>query len=163
MIILAIDPGYERVGIAIIEKQKNKDELIYSDCFKTESKTDFPQRLHKIGAEIDSLIEKYKPEILAIETLLFHTNQKTAIKVSEAKGVIVYSAVRKNLYIKEFTPLQIKNAVTGNGKSPKPQVTKMLKNLIEINKKIKYDDEFDAIAVGITCSATVRSIIPREK
>lgn len=157
MRILAIDPGYERIGTAIIEKQQNKDLLLYSDCFKTDSQLDFSDRLHKIGLEISRLIKDFEPKVLAIETLIFHTNQKTAMGVSEAKGVIKYTATCNGLRLYEFTPLQIKNAITGDGKSSKSQVMWMVKNLINIDKEIKYDDEFDAIAAGLTCSAIIKS------
>lgn len=161
MRILSIDPGYERVGVAVIEKDGSGDELLYSNCFKTRADKNFPERLKKIGDEISRLIKKFNPSVLAVETLLFHNNQKTAMGVSEAKGVIVYCAVRENLKVYEFTPLQIKNALTGEGKSSKGQVKRMVENLINIEKEIIYDDEFDAIAVGITCSAVLSNNYPQ--
>ncbi|MFC1802047.1 crossover junction endodeoxyribonuclease RuvC [Patescibacteria group bacterium] len=151
MRVLSIDPGYERVGIAIIEKEKNqKEKLIYSDCFKTSVKEPFYQRMLQIGDEIEKIIDQYSPNKIAIETLFFNTNQKTAMKVSETRGTIIYQALKKDLDVFEFTPLQIKTAITGYGRGDKNQVTAMVKNLIKIEKDIKYDDEFDAIAVGLT-------------
>ncbi len=157
MRILAIDPGFERVGIAVIDKTiKPKHILVYSSCFKTSAKIPFHERLTLIGNEIEKLIKKYKPEALAIEKLYFTTNQKTVMGVSEARGVIIYSASRNNLQIFEYTPPQIKIAVTGYGKSTKDGVMSMVPKLIEINTKTNSDDELDAIAIGITCLACER-------
>ncbi|MCK4918406.1 MAG: crossover junction endodeoxyribonuclease RuvC [Candidatus Pacebacteria bacterium] len=152
MKIISVDPGYERVGIAIIEKEtsSSKEVLLYSDCFQTSNKDSFETRLKQIGEEIQKIIEKYNPEVLSIESLFFNSNQKTALKVSEAKGIIKYIALANNLEILEFTPLQIKIAITGYGRSDKNQVTSMLTHLINIEKKVKYDDEYDAIAIGLT-------------
>ncbi|OHA47911.1 MAG: crossover junction endodeoxyribonuclease RuvC [Candidatus Taylorbacteria bacterium RIFOXYD2_FULL_36_9] len=150
MKIIAIDPGYERVGIAILEKNAGKEVLLFSECFKTLATETAEERLQLIGEEIFSLIKKYKPEALTIETLFFKTNAKTAMRVSEARGVMLYEAAKNGLLVTEFTPLQIKVAVTGYGKSDKNQVTSMVQKLIKINKDIKHDDEYDAIAVGLT-------------
>ncbi|MFH0846259.1 MAG: crossover junction endodeoxyribonuclease RuvC [Patescibacteria group bacterium] len=151
MKIISIDPGYERLGIAIIEKESGqKEELLYSACFQTCGKDCFEDRLNEIGREIEKIITEYKPQALIIESLFFNNNQKTALKVSEAKGIIKYCALSKNIPVYEFTPLQIKTAITGYGRSDKKQITTMLPNLINIKKEVKYDDEYDAIAVGLT-------------
>ncbi len=154
MRIISIDPGYERLGIAIIEKGNSKEELLFSECFKTSPKISHNERLKLIGQEIENVIEKFKPEALSVETLFFKNNQKTGMKVSEARGVILYVASVKGLEVKEFSPMDIKIAVTGYGMSDKEQVIFMVKKLIKINKEIKYDDEYDAIAVGLTYFAT---------
>lgn len=157
MRIISIDPGYERVGVAIVEKiQGGKEELIFSECFQTSSKISHDERLCLIGIEVGKIIKEYKPKALAIENLFFKTNAKTAMHVAEARGVMLYEAAKNNLEVKEFTPMEIKVAVTGYGKSEKNQVTEMVKKLIKIDKAIKYDDEFDAIAVGLTYFAIVR-------
>ena len=154
MKIISIDPGYERVGIAIIEKTcKQKDELIYSNCFKTKANIPFHERLKSIGIEVEKIIKKYKPEALAIEKLYFETNQKTAMGVSEARGVIIYVASKNNLSIYEYTPPQIKVAVTGYGKASKQMIMSMVPKLIDIKEEIKSDDEIDAIAIGLTSLA----------
>jgi crossover junction endodeoxyribonuclease RuvC len=154
MRVIAIDPGYERMGVAIIEKVHRKEELVHSECFKTSPKISHEERLHLIGEKISDLIKKYKPEALSIETLFFSTNKKTAMKVSEARGVMLFVAANNGLVIKEFQPNQIKVAVTGYGSSDKISVIKMVEKLIKIDKEIKYDDEYDAIAVGLTYFAT---------
>ena len=151
MKILGIDPGYERLGIAILEK-KEKEVLVFSECFKTSTKLEFSERLFLIGKRLEEIIKKYKPDILSIETLFFTTNQKTAMRVAETRGLIIYLAKKFNLEIFEITPLQVKIATTGYGKATKDQVMKMIKMLIKIDKSKKSDDELDAIAIALTAS-----------
>jgi crossover junction endodeoxyribonuclease RuvC len=156
MRIISIDPGYEKVGIAILEKNigDKKEELIFSECFKTSPKESEAERLYLIGQEIERCIKEYKPEALSIEKLFFNTNLKTAIMVSQARGVIIYEAKKDGLKVFEYTPLQIKTAVTGYGRGDKKQVIFMVEKLINIEKQIKEDDEYDAIAVGLTFFAS---------
>jgi len=157
MRILSIDPGFERVGIAIIEKTfLKKDLLIYSNCFKTTTKISLNERIKNIGNEVEKIIKKYKPQALAIEKLYFTTNQKTVMGVAEARGVIIYAATKNNLPIYEYTPPQIKVAVTGYGKASKQMVMSMVPKLIDIKSDINSDDEVDAIAIGLTCLACER-------
>lgn len=153
MKVLAIDPGIERVGIAVIEKTKEKETLLYSDCFKTSKNLSHTERLTLIGKEIDSVIQTHTPESLAIEKLFFETNTKTAMNVAEARGVVLYIAGTHNLSIFEYTPLEIKVAVTGYGKSDKKAVMDMVPRLIKTPERKIIDDEMDAIAVGLTCLA----------
>lgn len=160
--VLAIDPGYERLGIAVAERvteglMRGKDILLFSECFQTSAKAAFPVRLRALGEEIARVIEEFEPTVLAIETLFFTNNQKTAMNVAEARGVIVYEAARHGLPIAEYGPGQIKNATTGYGKSDKRQVTSMIPKLIKITKEIEHDDEYDAIACAITCLASYRA------
>lgn len=152
--ILAIDPGYERLGVAVLEKNSlGKEELLFSECFKTSSKLPHYERLRAIGQELISVIEKYKTNVLAIEKLYFTTNQKTVMGVSEARGVILFVAKINNLEIFEYTPPQIKIAVTGYGKATKEMVMSMVPKLIKIEKETRSDDELDAVAIGLTCFA----------
>lgn len=164
MRILGIDPGYDRVGIAVIEKlPKQKEVLLYSECLQTSSKDDFYTRLGQVGVKIAETIEKYSPDSLAIETLFITKNQKTAMRVSEARGVIMYEAIRKNITVFEYNPLQIKIAVTGHGGSDKAQVMKMIPLLVKMNPKKTQDDEYDAVAVALTCLAHERIIYPQSR
>lgn len=154
MRIISIDPGYERVGIAIIEKpQKGKELLLYSTCFKTSAKLPFYERLVAIGNEVERLVKEFDPQAIAVETLFFASNQKTAMHVSEARGVIIYSAKKLGLDVYEYSPLQIKMAITGDGRSDKGNIITMVPKLVKIEKEIQHDDEYDAIAVGLTCFA----------
>ncbi|HEY9583806.1 MAG TPA: crossover junction endodeoxyribonuclease RuvC [Candidatus Paceibacterota bacterium] len=151
MKILGIDPGYDRMGIAVIENGK----LLHSECSVTSSKEDFYTRLKKIGQKINNIINKFNPDIVAIESLFVTKNQKTAMRVAEARGVISYEASLKNIPIHEYSPPQIKVAVTGHGRSDKTQIIKMIPLLIKIDNKEAQDDEYDAIAVALTCSAHI--------
>ena len=151
MILLSIDPGYERLGLAVIEKQpKQREVLLYSECFKTSAKLPHHQRLTLIGDKIKETIKKYKPEAMATEELFFSGNKKTAMLVAEARGVILYTASSFGLHIFEYKPVTIKVAITGYGKSEKRQIIEMVKRLVPIDKKTNSDDEFDAIAIGLT-------------
>lgn len=159
MRIIAFDPGYERLGIAILEKEKNSKEIVlYSDCFKTSAKEAHSERLKKIAIEIENLIEKYKPQQMAIETLFFNNNTKTALKVAEARGVLIAICAKEGLTINEYSPQAIKISVTGSGNSDKTQVSKMVGLIMGIDLKSKIDDEIDAIATGICCFATLKNI-----
>jgi crossover junction endodeoxyribonuclease RuvC len=155
MKIIGIDPGYDRIGIAIIEKksQKEKEVLLHSECFTTSKKTEIYDRLKEVGLRIRALIEEHRPDMLAMETLFITKNQKTAMHVSEARGIIAYEARLQNIPIFEYTPPQIKVAVTGHGHSDKVQVIKMIPLLVKMTTGKRLDDEYDAIAVALTCAA----------
>lgn len=154
MILLAIDPGFERLGIAIIEKQKGQKEVLrYSECFHTSPKEFFEKRLVLLGEKVRDVVQNYHPELLSIETLFLETNQKTGMHVAEARGVVLYECARAGMQIVEYSPLQIKLAVTGYGKSDKKQVMAMVPRLIALPHSITSDDELDAIAIGLTAIA----------
>ncbi len=158
MIILGIDPGFERLGIAVIEKDKTKrkEVVLFSECFKTSSRLEFPDRLVLIGEEVQKIIKKFKPHVLAIETLFLTNNQKTVMHVAEARGVVIYEAKNAGLEIFETSPPQIKMSIAGHGKADKKQIMKMEWRLGDIDSSVKYDDELDAIAIALTCSAYKR-------
>ncbi len=157
MRILGIDPGFERLGVAIIEKTKTeKETVVFSECFKTSAKLKFEERLVLIGEEVENIIKKYKPNVLAIETLFLTTNQKTVMRVAEARGVVIYESAKANLKIFEFSPPQIKIATTGYGKASKEQIIKMVKLLVKVDASKKSDDEMDAISVALTGLAHIR-------
>ncbi len=151
MRIISIDPGYERLGLAIIEKEKNQKEvLLFSECFKTSAKLPHHERLALIGDRILEVIKKWKPEQLATEKLFFAGNQKTALLVAEARGVILYTGSSLGLEIFEYRPNEIKIAITGYGSAQKKQMMDMTRKLIKIDSKTNSDDELDAIAIGLT-------------
>lgn len=172
MRILGIDPGFERLGVAIIEKSfgstQDKERVVFSECFKTSAKLEFSERLVLIGEEISKVIKTYKPNALAIETLFLTTNQKTVMHVAEARGVVVYEAKKSGLQIFEFSPPQIKIATTGYGKASKEQVMKMIHLLVDVDPvrgregsqrtsaSNGTDDELDAIAIALTALAHIR-------
>jgi crossover junction endodeoxyribonuclease RuvC len=151
--ILGIDPGYGRVGIAVIEKSNKEEKLIHSECFETDGKLPHSRRLLLIGEKVREIIEKYRPKKIAVETLLWSKNKKTALQVAEARGVILLEAARYGIFVCEYNPNQIKLAVTGYGKSDKKQVIAMVERLIKLKPKKRHDDEYDAIAAALTFAA----------
>ncbi len=165
MRILGIDPGFERLGVAVLEKTafakgsgvSTKEQVIFSECFKTSAKLEFSERLCFIGEEVRRVIKEYKPEVLAIETLFLNSNQKTVMHVAEARGVVIYEGSKAGLKVFEASPPQIKMATTGYGRSDKTQINKMVKILVKIDESKKSDDELDAIAIALTAFAHMRS------
>lgn len=148
---LAVDPGYDRLGIALFDDEK----LIGSECFQTDKKDEHHVRLTQVGKHIRECIKTNSPDFFAIEELFFSKNQKTALKVAEVRGILLYEASRAGLTIAEYKPSEIKIAVTGHGSSDKKQVTAMTQTLT--GKKDKcHDDEYDAIAVGLTHNASFK-------
>lgn len=158
--ILGVDPGYERLGVAILEKNKGdkKEKVVFSECFKTGAELEFSERLKLIGEEINRVIKKYKPEILSVETLFLNTNQKTVMHVAEARGVIIYEASKANIKIFEVSPPQIKIVTTGYGRATKEQIMKMVKILTGVENSKTSDDELDAIAIALTAFAHLGGI-----
>jgi crossover junction endodeoxyribonuclease RuvC len=152
MRVLSIDPGYGRCGVAVLESGRAV-KLQYSACIETDAKLAFGERLRTVGNEIVRLIEEFNVDALAIEELYFSGNQKTALRVAEVRGMIVYLAAANGLPLIEYNPLSVKVAVTGYGRASKEQVIKMVRQLVETPKKRMLDDEYDAIAVGITALA----------
>ncbi len=156
--VIGIDPGFDRCGVAILEKVGGKEKLIYSTCITTSIKDTHEKRLDKLGTELREIINEWGPESLAIEKLFFNVNQKTGLKVAEARGVIMYEASLANLSVSEYSPQAIKIAVTGYGKATKPQVESMVVRILGLKSTKMLDDEMDAIAVGITHLASIRHI-----
>mgnify|MGYP001219366505 FL=1 len=150
---LAIDPGYDRLGVAILQKIDGAEKLIYSTCIETDKESTLPKRLEEVGRKIEELLIKEKPDILGIETLFFNKNVKTAVAVAAARGVVIYLSEKHGAKTVEVSPQQVKVAVTGYGKSDKRAVTHMVKQLIKESPQEALDDEYDAIAVGITALA----------
>ncbi|MEI6494581.1 MAG: crossover junction endodeoxyribonuclease RuvC [bacterium] len=157
MRIIGIDPGYDRMGIAVIDNASGKETLLYSDCVTTSSKQTLPERLKIIGDGFEEVVKKYKPTTLAIEKIYFTVNQKTAIAVAGSKGVIQYLAAKHGLRVAEFTPSEMKLAVAGYGKATKDQIIKMTSLQIKVEKPPRHDDEWDAIAIGLTGLARAKN------
>ncbi len=153
--VIAIDPGYDRLGIAIF----TESGLVHSECFTPTSKI-FTERLLEIKNRLHALIVEHSPYALALETLFFSNNQKTALKVAEARGVITVVAAENGLSIYEYSPQAVKIAVTGSGSADKTSVIKMVGHLVVLPEGKRHDDEFDAIALGIAHQAGFR-LIPK--
>ncbi len=149
MIILGIDPGYAIVGWGVIEYSANKFKVIDFGAVTTEAKTPFNKRLEMVFDGVNEIIERYKPEAMAIEKLFYNTNAKTVIDVAQARGVINLAAVKNNLDIFEYTPLQVKQSVVGYGRAEKKQVQEMTRVILKLDKIPKPDDTADALAMAI--------------
>jgi crossover junction endodeoxyribonuclease RuvC len=159
-IILGIDPGYGRIGIAVIEKNNKDEKLVHSECFETDAKLSHSKRLLLIGEKMKKIIKFYKPDQVAVETILWSKNKKTALQVAEARGVILFATAECGIVLREFNPNQIKLAITGYGNSDKKQVINMIEKLVKLKpnlstnpKQRRHDDEYDAIATALTCAA----------
>ena len=154
MIILGIDPGTATTGFGLIEKQGAKRTLqcVAYGCIETPKTKSAEQRLLILEKEMLKLLEKYKPGMLAIERLFFFKNLKSALPVSEARGVILLCAAKKNLPIVEFPPLQAKMAITGYGRADKKQMQAMVQKILLLPVIPKPDDAADALALAIACS-----------
>lgn len=149
MIILGIDPGYAIVGYGILSYDGNKFKALEYGAITTDASMNMTDRLRSIYDDLDTIIERTKPDFMAIEELFFNSNQKTAINVAQARGVLLLAALNHNVEIFEYTPLQVKQAVAGYGRADKNQVQQMVKLLLGLEKVPKPDDTADALAIAI--------------
>ena len=149
MIILGIDPGLAIVGWGIIESSRGNIRPIAYGAITTPAHTSIESRLLIIEKDLTQLIEKYKPDEMAVEELFFNTNITTGIAVAEARGVILCTAHKLGVKISEYTPLQVKQAVVGYGKAEKHQVIAMVTSILKLPKPPKPDDTADAVAIAI--------------
>lgn len=156
MKILGIDPGTAIIGFGLIEQNKSNLQLLKYGCIKTSANLSTAERLNILHKELSLLLKKYKPDIVAVEDIFFFKNLKTAIKVSQARGVILLTIAKAGIPVAEFTPLQIKQAVACYGRAEKIQVQKMVKTLLNLKEIPKPDDAADALAVAICCGNTTR-------
>ncbi len=158
--IISIDPGFDRAGVAVLGMEKDKMVLFHSECIVTNPKDSRDKRLLMIGSRLDKIIKEWSPRELAVEKLFFNANTTSAMGVAEARGVVIFQGARAGLSIFEYSPQEIKIAVTGYGKADKDQMESMTRKLVKIpaSDKKKLDDELDAIALGITHLASRKSI-----
>jgi len=155
MIILGIDPGTAATGFGIIKKNRELKPIDYG-LITTPADLSTAERLNRLHNELHLLIKKHKPDIVAVEDIFFFKNLKTAIKVSQARGVILLTAAKSKIPIFECTPLQVKQAITSYGRAEKIQVQKMVKVLLDLKEIPKPDDAADALAVAICCAHSIR-------
>lgn len=156
MKVLAIDPGYGRCGVAVVEKKHGRERLLYSDCIETAGSDAFPERLAAVTAHCVRLLDEHAPDCMALEKLFFAKNQKTAMHVAEVRGALIQIAAERDIPVFEYGPGEVKSATAGSGKADKQQMATMLRMLVKIEKPIRHDDEYDAIAIGITHLARAR-------
>ena len=159
MIILGIDPGLAIVGWGVVESVRGNVRPIAYGAITTPAHTDVEARLLMIQNDLETIINKYKPDELAVEELFFNTNITTAIAVAEARGVIICTAHKLGVKISEYTPLQVKQAVVGYGKAEKQQVIAMVTSILKLKKPPKPDDTADAVAIAICHSQCAGSAI----
>lgn len=149
MRIIGIDPGYAIVGYGVIDYIGNKFKIVEYGAITTESNQNMNERFKSIHDDLNTIIERTKPEFLAIEELFFNSNQKTAINVAQARGVLLLSALNHDISIHEYTPLQVKQAVVGYGRAEKKQVQLLVKSILGLEKVPKPDDTADALAIAV--------------
>lgn len=155
MIILGIDPGTATMGFGLIKKTKNrKTKLVDYGCIITSPNLSPGDRLKKINNELNKIIKKYKPEVLAVENVYFFKNLKTAMPVSQAKGVVLLTAAKKKIPVYEITPLQMKMAITSYGRAEKKQVQNMIKLLLNMDIDVNVgNDAADALGIALCCAS----------
>ncbi len=163
MRILGIDPGYATIGYGIIEYDNFHFKTIAYGAITTPAGKNFADRLCDIYDDITTIVNKYNPDCLSIERLYFNTNTTTAIDVAQARGVILLAARKNNIEIYEYTPLQVKQSITGYGRAEKHQVMEMVKNLLMLNSVPKPDDTADALALAICHGHTSGSVYNKFK
>ena len=161
MIILGIDPGYAIVGFGVISYNGSRFKVLEYGAITTDKNTPFPERLNEIYDGMNYLLDKYQPAAISIEKLYFNTNTTTAISVAQARGVCVMAGVKHGVEIAQYTPVQLKMAVTGYGRAEKHQIMEMTKTLLSLKEIPKPDDAADALAIAICHAHTSGSIAAR--
>ena len=161
MRIIGIDPGYAIVGVGVVDYVKNKFYPVKFGAVDTPAGTPFEERLRIIYDTVKEVIEETKPECMSIERLYFNSNQKTAIDVAEARGVILLAAIQAGIPIYEYTPLQIKQSLVGYGRAEKHQVQIMVRDTLRLESIPKPDDTADALALAVCHAHAAGSILGR--
>lgn len=147
--ILGIDPGYDRIGWCILEQEGSTQKICASGCIETNRQTEILSRFQEMQDALEDIVATYHPSACALENLFFEKNVKTAMRVSEARGIIIGVLLRHRVSIAEYTPLQIKSALTGNGSATKADIARMVALLTKDPKRKRLDDELDAIAAAM--------------
>ncbi len=156
MIILGIDPGTATTGFGVIDKQNSVLRSIDYGVISTPKTLPMSNRLLIIYNDLKEIIQKYQPEVIAVEQLFFARNVTTAITVGQARGVVLLAAQKADIRLKEFTPLQVKQSVTGYGQATKNQIQQMVQKILKLKELPKPDDAADALAIAICASANSR-------
>lgn len=149
-LILGLDPGTALTGFGLIRVEDDKLQFVECGCIRTPSNLKMPERLRQIAEDLEQLICEYRPDEVAVEQLFFFRNVTTAISVGQARGVMLVTACRAEVPVFEYTPLQVKQTVTGYGKADKKQVQAMVKMILDLKTVPKPDDAADALAIAIT-------------
>lgn len=152
MRILAVDPGIAITGYGVIDVSGSRLRAVDWGALRTSSQEPTPQRLHRLHTELKRLIEACGPSVLAVEKLFFNRNVTSAFAVGQARGVVLLAAASEQVPVREFTPLQVKQAVTGLGRATKQQVAYMVRALLNLREEPRPDDVTDALALAICCA-----------
>ncbi|MDR0875901.1 MAG: crossover junction endodeoxyribonuclease RuvC [Clostridiales Family XIII bacterium] len=158
--ILGVDPGYAILGWGVVEYRASRHRLMGYGTVETSKDLSMPERLKELYRGLTGVIAKYEPDVAAVEELFFNSNQKTAIKVGEARGAAVLACANAGLDVYEYTPLQIKQALTGYGRAEKKQIQEMVRQVLGLVKPPTPDDAADAVACAI-CHANASAHIER--
>lgn len=150
MKVLGVDPGTGRLGWAVLEGTRVKQQMVEYGCIETKSGLTPSRRLEVLYERLDEIFEKFSPDVAAVEELYFFKNAKTVIRVSEARGVAVVCLARKKIPVYDYTPLQVKQTVTGYGRADKKQVQMMVKSILKLPVMPQPDDAADAVAIALT-------------
>ncbi len=153
--ILGIDPGFGRMGYGIVEQSGSDWRCLEYGCVETDAKTTFLDRLAEIHRELEKMITEFKPTRMAVEELFFFKNVTTAMQVAQARGVILLTAIENGLPVDEFTPLEVKQAMTGYGRAEKSQMQRMVQTILGMKNPIKSDDAADALAIALCAGQTL--------
>ncbi len=148
MRVLGIDPGFGRMGVAIVEGDHHRFKALMHDCIETSSKLPFAERLLMLHDVVCRLIKEYAPDCMGLEKLFFFKNQKTAMEVAQVRGMLIALSATHHLALKEFTPLQVKQTLVGYGRADKQQVQKMVQTVFKFKSAPKLDDAADALAIA---------------
>ncbi|MDD5472851.1 MAG: crossover junction endodeoxyribonuclease RuvC [Candidatus Methanoperedens sp.] len=149
MIVIGIDPGLATVGFGVIRTERGVITPVSYGCIRTSAAKQPPERLLEIYIEINALFEKYSPSVVSVEKLFFNKNVTNAMGVSEARGVILLAAQQKNIPVFEYTPLQVKQAITGSGRADKKQMQEMIKRLLNLEEIPRPDDAADGLSIAL--------------
>jgi crossover junction endodeoxyribonuclease RuvC len=148
-IILGIDPGTATMGWGVIRQEGNRLSYVQHGAVTTPSQWEMPRRLGRLFDGVTELVKGYRPETVAVEELFFNTNVTTAITVGQARGVVLLAAYRAGIEVAEYTPLQVKQAITSYGRAEKRQVQEMVKSLLRLREIPKPDDAADGLAIAV--------------
>ena len=161
MRILGIDPGFATVGFGLVEAERGQVHMVTYGAITTPAGLPLSRRLHQIGTDMEDLISQLKPDVISIEELFFNTNITTGIAVAHGRGVILYATEKCGIPLYEYTPSQVKLAVTGYGKAEKRQVMEMTKRLLKLKSVPRPDDAADALALALCHARSFTSRIPQ--
>ena len=161
MRILGIDPGFATIGFGLVEANRGQVHMVTYGAITTPAGLPLSRRLYQIGTDMEALIEQLKPDVISVEELFFNTNITTGIAVAHGRGVILYAAEKCGIPLYEYTPSQVKLAVTGYGKAEKRQVMDMTKRLLKLSAVPRPDDAADALALALCHARSVTSRLPQ--